>query len=327
MNEMVPKLFNNHKIKYSILDRKVLYDRTKQRTVYFVIDLEYILTKYLYMIGYMDIKDMKISEDEQNQFIAEFLNLIAHYKNYFFKYMDSLSFFYIAINNKRYKNDKQISYMIKKLISIIILIPRINVYYYEKGEQNFYLKYNLIRTILITRKSSETEQLFFNIGKCNMCELFYRLTKNFYTFNFDSEEKIYGFHDFWVEHLNDIEPIYLSPIISLLSVYEVLDDLKISKQVRIDDVILKYVKNHMEEDFNAIETKLLVLQLFTNMKKIQNKLTKLENNLSSIVYTTMMQTTMENWKRCVKDKAIYKVNEMLKIPHDKRINIETLMRS
>lgn len=326
-NISVSKLFNAHKVKYEILNNSIDYDKSKKRTVYFIIDLEYILTKYLYNIGYIDTKDMKISEKEQNKFITEILNLICHYKNYFFKYMDALSFFYIAINNKRYKNDKQISDMIKYIISIVTMIPRINVYYYEKGEQNFYLKFNLVRTILITRKSSTSEQLFFNLGRCDMCELFYRLTKNFYIFNFeaDSNNKLYGFNSFYSEHLYDVEPIYLNAVISLLSVYEVLDDLQISKQVRIDDVILKYIKSHVNEDFNAIETKILVLKLFTNMKRVQNKLVKLESNLNSPIYQTMIQTIMANWKHVIKDRSVYQINEMLKVPHEKRINIELLM--
>ena len=164
-NNVIERLFNSHKIRYALLDKYIEYDKEKQRMAYMVIDLEYLLSKFLYNIGYMDIKDLKITEEDQNMFIAGLLNVISHYKNYFFKYMDALSFFYISINNKKYKRDKQISNMIKRLISIVLLIPRVNIYYYENGEQNYFLKYNLIRTILITRKTNETEQLFFNIGK------------------------------------------------------------------------------------------------------------------------------------------------------------------
>lgn len=328
-NNVIERLFNSHKIRYALLDKYIEYDKEKQRMAYMVIDLEYLLSKFLYNIGYMDIKDLKITEEDQNMFIAGLLNVISHYKNYFFKYMDALSFFYISINNKKYKRDKQISNMIKRLISIVLLIPRVNIYYYENGEQNYFLKYNLIRTILITRKTNETEQLFFNIGKPYMSELFYRLTQKYYTFNFeaDDNEKIYSFKNFRDDYLHDIDPVYIGPIISLLSVYTVLEEIRITRKVRIDDVILKFIKTHMDDDFNSLTTKLLVLKLFTNMKRLEKKLINLENNLNSHVYQTMIQTIMENWRRVVKDRSVYNINEMLKIPHTRRINIEILMNS
>ena len=39
-----------------------------------------------------------------------------------------------------------------------------------------------------------------------------------------------------------------------------------------------------------------------------------------------MNIIMKNWKNVIKDKNIYKINELLVLPKHKRINIETLMR-
>ena len=48
------------------------------------------------------------------------------------------------------------------------------------------------------------------------------------------------------------------------------------------------------------------------MKKIENKLKKLEGDLNSIIYKNMIEVTMRNWRHVIKDNSIYKVNEILK---------------
>ena len=39
----------------------------------------------------------------------------------------------------------------------------------------------------------------------------------------------------------------------------------------------------------------------------------------------MIEVTMRNWSHIIKDNSIYKVNEILNLPKNKRINIELLM--
>ena len=67
------------------------------------------------------------------------------------------------------------------------------------------------------------------------------------------------------------------------------------------------------------------IKKFTKMKKIENRLKKLEGDLNSIIYKNMIEVTMRNWKHVIKDNSIYKVNEILNVPKNKRINIELLM--
>ena len=128
------------------------------------------------------------------------------------------------------------------------------------------------------------------------------------------------------EYLSNIEDIYINSIISLLPVYEILNYIKINKQVRIDDVILKFIKKYPDENFNTIETQLLVLKLFTSSKKLESKLIKLNSNMNSYVFSNMAKIVMENWKHVIKDNSIYNINETLNLPYNKRINIETLMK-
>ena len=93
------------------------------------------------------------------------------------------------------------------------------------------------------------------------------------------------------------------------------------------DIILKFIKTHINEDFNNPETHLLVLKLFTSMKKVENRLKRLESNLNSPKYNTMIEIIMNNWKHVIKDKNILNINEIFKIPSDKRISIEILVNN
>lgn len=321
-NELVGIMFNSQKIKYSELD--LYFQRTNvEKIIYYCIDFDYIMSKYLYAIDYD--KDIKFTEEDINDFITEFLNLISHYKRYFYNKLDAISFFYVGINVNHYKDDPNISNLIKKLTTLITMIPRIYIYYYDNFRQGFFMKYNLIRTICISRQGQNKDILFFDLCKFNMNELIYKLTKNYYFFVNNDGIHLYGFNNFKEENLNDVEPLYMNNVISLLTIYETLNELQLNNKFKIDDIIMKFIKEHRTEDFNDIRTKLLVIKKFTKMKKIENRLKQLEGDLSSPIYKNMIEVTMRNWRNVIKDNSIYKVNEILKVPKNKRINIELLM--
>ena len=325
--ENIGMLFNSHKMKYVYLDEWFSNTDKKEKIFYLFIDFEYILSKYLHTIGYHDVKDMEITDEAVNEFIMELLNLIAHYKKYFYNHMDAMSFCYIGVNNKRHNKDNTLNDMISRIVKIITLIPRIYVYYYDNNEYNFFLKYNLIRTIIVSKQNTGKVPYFVDLGRHNMNELYYKLTKNYYLFRYDQYKiYLYGFEDFRNEFLYNIEEIYINSIISLLPVYEILNEIKINKKVRIDDILLKFIKNHMNEDFNKIEIQLLALKMFTKMHKLESKLIKLNNDLNNMVYSSIMKVVMQNWKYTVKDNSIFNINEILHMPKEKRINIETLMK-
>ena len=206
------------------------------------------------------------------------------------------------------------------------MIPRLYICYYENDDQGFFLKYNLIRTILITKGNKE-KNIFLEMGKGDKSELVYKLTKNYNIFKFD-EYKIYlyGFENFKADYMPDIEFMYINDILNLMSVYIILDEIKINKKVRLNDIILKYIKENKDKDFNSISTKLLILKMFSRLKSLEKKLKSLEYNLNSPLYSQMIQIIMENWKHIIKDNSIYNINEILHIPIEKRINIETLMK-
>ena len=63
------------------------------------------------------------------------------------------------------------------------------------------------------------------------------------------------------------------------------------------------------------------------MKKVENRLKRLESNLNSPKYNTMIEIIMNNWKHVIKDKNILNINEIFKIPSDKRISIEILVNN
>ena len=211
-NELISIMFNSQKIKYSELD--LYFKRTNiEKTVYFCLDFDYIMGKYLYAIDYD--KDIRFTEQNINEFITEFLNLIAHYKRYFYNNLDAMSFFYIGINVNKYKSDENITTLIKKLIPLITMIPRIYIYYYDNFNQGFFMKYNLIRTICVSRSDSNKEILFFDLCKFNMNELIYKLTKNYYFFINNDGIHLYGFQNFKEENLSDVEPLYMNTVINL----------------------------------------------------------------------------------------------------------------
>lgn len=326
MNGNVSMMFNIHKMKYVDMNEFFKFDIKEKKTIYFNIDLDYLMGKYLYTIDFYNTKDMKITEEMTKDFLTEFLNLIAHYKNYFYKYCDCVCFFYIFLNKKRYDKNKELDKMLKRITRLISMIPRLYICYYENEDQGFFLKYNLIRTILITKGNKE-KNIFLEIGKSDKNELIYKLTKNYNIFKFDDYKiYLYGFENFKEDYMPDIEFMYINDILNLMSVYIILDEIKINKKVRLNDIILKYIKENRDKDFNSISTKLLILKMFSRLKSLEKKLKTLEYNLNSPLYSQMIQIIMENWKHIIKDNSIYNINEILHIPVEKRINIETLMK-
>ena len=330
-NRNIEIMFNKHKIRYIKLNELMSFTENKQKYSYFFIDFDYFINQFLHIIDYYNTKDIEISEELTIQFLTGFLNLIAHYKNYFYNKCDCISFYYIFINNKRYKSNKQLNKMVEKINKILLMIPRIYTIYYENSKQKFFIKYNLMNKINKLRESKKEESKYFNIGKSDNFQLYFRINKNFYQFLNDDNYgmTLYGFNLFRNEHFDEINEIYYNPILALFPVYIVLEELKICHSVRINDVLLKFVKDHINYDFNDPKIHILALKMFTSMKRIENKLKNLENDLNSVKYNFIVEVIMKNWKHVVKDRGIMNINEMFKeyIPIDKRINIEILINN
>lgn len=321
-------VFNSHKIKYEYLNNIIDFNTNKKKNAYIFIDFDYLMKKFLYAIDYYNNKDMLLNESYTIQFMTGLLNVIAHYKNYFYNKHDTMSFYYIFINNKKYKNDKYLNKLVKSINKIVLLIPRIYTFYYEKDDQLFYLRYNLMNKINLVKQSKKEMCYYINLGYDEKTELMFRINKNFYQFGFENyKPKLYGFEQFKSEKLNDIDDIYINSILALMPVYIILDEIKISDKVKIDDVIMKYIKSHTNVNYNDPNIHLLILKMFTGMKKLENRLKKLEKNLNSIEYNTIIEIVMNNWKHVVKDRSILNINELYKIPADKRIMIETLINN
>ena len=318
-------MFNMNKIKYDILNMYFEENVKKTNIInYFFIDLDFILAKYMYA-SECSIEDF--NEEASDLFILEILNLISHYKRFFCEKINSNGFFYIGIPVKKYKKYKILNDMIVKLNKLLTVIPKIYVYYYEDDHYNYWLKYNLIKNICFYKQGSNITPIIFDLGKIYRSELFYILTKNYHIFRYEGNKPyLYSFNDFKKEYLSDIEDIYLNSIISLLPVYETLSFFNINKKVRIDDIMLKFIKKHPRENFNSSETQQLLLKTFSSSKKLEKKLNSILHNMNSYVYSNMSKTVMENWKHVIKDNSIYRINEALKIPDDKRVNIEILMK-
>lgn len=319
-------VFNGHKIKYIELDKTFNFEENKKKNTYVFIDLDYLLKKFLYSINYYENKDVDLDGETEIQFIVGLLNLIAHYKNYFYNKHDCLSFYYIFINNKKYKSNEKINNLVKFINKILLMVPRIYTIYYEKDDQAFYLKYNLMNKINLIKDKNDEQCFYINIGNDDKNELLYRINKNLYQLIFENyKPRLYTFDEFRKYKLDNVPDIFINSVLALLPVYVILDELKICNSVKIDDVIMKYIKTHMNENFNDPKVHLLVLKMFTSMRKLQNKLIKLEENLNSLKYNTIIEVIMNNWKHIIKDRNIIKINEMYKIPNNRRIMIETLV--
>lgn len=324
----ISTLFNTHKMKYDSMTQYFNFDPTSKKTIYFFINFDYIMKKYLYAIDYHSDKDFIITEEMANEFLIEFLNLISHYKSYFYNKCDCLSFFYIEINNKQYKPNKSLDQMVKRISKIITMIPRIYIIYHDKPEQMFFIKYNLIKKIKIAKTDTNEKLIFLDMGKNINTELYYQISKDYHIFRFEHYKIfLYGFLSFKEENLKGLEDIYINSVIALLDVYNILDRIKIPKKVRVNDVILKYIKSHLSEDFNRYETKMLVLKLFSGLKGLEQELKRIHQGLHNPLYGIMVETIMKNWKHTIRDNSILRINELLNIPNNKRINIETLINS
>ena len=318
--------FNKLKMKYDYMNEYFMFPIKEKKSFYFFIDFDYLLRIYMHSTEYEDFR--YIDDNFIDNFTVGLLNLISHYKNYFYKHCDAISYFYIGVDRKQYIKYQAIDNMMKKMCSIVSMIPRINFYYCESIEQKFYLKYNLIRIIKMI-KSDGTRCVFMDLCRPYMNELIYGLTKDYHIIQYHQKDPsdIYGFNNFRYDILKHVPDIYVNTVIKLLPVYEALEELEIHDQKRIDKVIMDFILKNKDNkvDYNQDETKELALKLFTSKRKAINKLRKITHNLSSPLYQTMMSTIIKSWKHNIKDNSIYKINEMLQIPDKCRINIELLM--
>jgi len=327
MTEMISGtiLFNRLKLKYAYMNEYFNFNLEEKRAFYFFIDFDYLLRIYMHATQYEDFR--LIDEEFIDNFTVGLLNFISHYKNYFYKYCDSMSYFYIGVDRKQYKDYPNMTKMFSRLVSTANMIPRINFYYCDSRKQKFYIKYNLIRTIKTLK--SDTNVIIMDIGKQYMNELIYYLTKKYYVIRFSNHESttLYSFDDFKSDCLNHVPDIYINKVIQLLPVYESLEALEIVNEKRIDKVIMDFIIKNKDNDINYNDnmTKELVLKLFTSKRKALNRLREINNNLSNPVYQTMITSIIKGWRNTIKDNSVYKINEMLNIPDKCRINIELLM--
>lgn len=319
-------LFNKLKIKYAYINDYFMFPIKEQKVFYFFIDFDYIIRIYMHSIQCDDFR--YIDENIIDNFLVGLLNLISHYKNYFYKHCDSLSYFYIGVDRKQYVKFESMKNLFNKLVSTANMIPRINFYYCESIEQKFYLKYNLIRMIK-TIKRNQVRTIFFDICKPFMNEMIYCLTKDYHMIIYHQKDptSIYGFNNFKEDFLNHVPEIYLNTVLKLMPVYEALDTLEIHGQKRIDKVIMDFIIKHKDKklDYNQPEIKEMALKMFTSKRRAINKLRKINKNLTSPVYLNMVKTVVNSWKNTIKDNSVYRINEMLNIPDNCRINIELLM--
>lgn len=318
--------FNKLKLKYSYINDYFQFPIKEEKTFYFFIDFDYIIRMFMHSIQCEDFR--YIDANIVDNFTVGLLNLISHYKNFFYKHCDSLSYFYIGVDRKQYAKFESMTEMFRRLVSTANMIPRINFYYCESVEQKFYLKYNLIRTIK-TIKGPNHRTVFIDICKPYMNELIYCLTKDYHLVQYHQKDPtgLYGFNNFKEDYLTHVPDIYMNTVLKLLPVYEALDTLEIHGQKRIDKVIMDFIIKNKDKhlDYNLEETKELALKLFTSKRRAINKLRKINRSLTSPVYQNMMTTIIKSWKNVIKDNSIYKINEMLNIPDNCRINIELLM--
>lgn len=327
MNNNIEILFNSHKIKYTKLSE---YDIFKQdgseKHAYFFIELSFLLDKFLYTIGYNETQE--ITDEHTNYFLIEFLNLISHYKNFLYNKCDILNFFYIMVDAEKYKNDNKINKLIDFITKIIITIPRINFIYYKDINEKIYLKYNLMYIIKKHNMSNNIKNIFIDMCKIKNNELYYKLSKEYYIFKKDKYETyLYSFNDFKNEHLGEIDDLYIDKVISLITLYETLEKMGINNSFIYNNLIIKYIEEHEDENYNDLRTKLYILKLITNSKKYEKDLIHREQMLTNKIYKEMIIIIMRNWKKNIHDKSILNINEMLNVPKNKRINIELLLNN
>ena len=63
MNGNVSMMFNIHKMKYVDMNEYFKFNNDEKKTIYFNIDLDYLMGKYLYTIDFYNTKDMEITEE------------------------------------------------------------------------------------------------------------------------------------------------------------------------------------------------------------------------------------------------------------------------
>ena len=320
--------FNKFKIKYTNLNEYFNFDIKENKAFYFFIDFDYLLKIFMYSL---DIEDYSYIDDSvTDNFTVGILNLISHYKNYFYKHCDAISYFYIGVDRKIYlrddKSDPNIERMIKRLASMINMIPRINFYYCESREQKFYFKYNLIK-IIKNINGIKTRSIFIDLCKPYLNELFYGVTKdyNLILFHHTSETAMYQYKNFKYEQMENVPDIYVNTVLKLIPVYEALISTDIHKQ--IDKIIMNFILKNKDKniDYNLPEIKEKILKQCTKSKTAMIALHKINFDLCNPIYLNMTKTFINQWKRIIRDNSIYKINEMLEVPDKYRINIELLM--
>lgn len=302
----VQQTFNSKKLKYSKLDD--FYNnkfKNEKTNINIFFNCDKMIEEYL------ECEDRDIGNGIKIQFLKEFLNLIAHYRTYFFKH-DILTRIYVSINNSN-----EITEFVTKIAS---MIPRIYILNYKKGEDLFFLKYNIIAKI----KSMNKNEWFLDIGNSKNNILNFRISTDYAIIDRDNNYNliIEGYDYFKKEILNNIDEIYIKPILSLWEIFVILEN--VIDNDKIINSLKKYVEENLWYDFNDVGIKLKALRFITRSKKLAKKVVELNDNLNSIYYNKLSDIIIENWRHNVSDKNILRINEILGI-RSNRIAIENLI--
>jgi hypothetical protein len=349
----VDMLTNMFKIKYEAMDNAFSSYVGHGNRFLLVINIGKILDT-LYTI--INKKQLIITNKDRTKILVGLLNIIAHYRHYYFSIRKSSNFILLYCEYQRqYEEYEEILKELKVLLDFIpsiILIPKTNFpkeINEKKINNTFYYIHTIAYIIEFTKKKVEAlgKKLIVNIFGNNPIEYQYlTISDPIYYLNPFSDNQILNYMNLWEEYIGNDEriksPIYQMELKYLLLPYALLHNKMANnfpEKYKMECVKPKSVKTRANLLFSYIEiSKGVPLHEFLNGyinfsygENDQKYIEQFKKRYSMFYYNTVnlikpfLQELIKSWGKKLKDNGIYNLKELVSSYDENNLNIGWLL--
>jgi hypothetical protein len=345
-------LSNMFKIKYNILDEKMTGSCGQKNKVLLTINIGKILDTIYNIINK---KSVIITDKMKVKILVNLLNIIAHYRHYYFSQLKCSNTILIYCDSQRQYNEyNHILHDLKLIIDFIpsvILIPKID--FPKQTSDNlsinpyFYYIHFVAYIIEITKKRTELNgrELIVNILANTPLEYqFLSICSRTYYLDPYNDIKIKDYIDLWTQILgkedrisdktNSLELKYL--LLPYMMCYKRMHTgypekynmnmAKIMNYKHRADIIFDTIDKSRGQSVNDL-LKRFILNIYGDPKEVTSFLKKdfvfFFNTFPHI--KPLLKELMQAWGKKLKDSKIHNINEFIKGFDENNLNINWLM--
>lgn len=292
---MTSDLYTNIlKVKYSELDSKI---ETKEdgvpRETFMFINLNYLFDR---LEKFFEIKKDDSSLLDTDMAVYNILNLIAHYRYYFFKYLHSNNNMIVFVNEKEFKQKE----CLKLLKTMCSFFPKIRI---VTTNNIAFTKYHCIKEIVYVFRNKQRDFFWFDLDKNNI--LLTRLTdRNYYRI------RTIGMQSFIHKELEAYELLGLDESYYYDCKYYLPFIYVTNPGKRLKEKISSFVVENNLSGKSDRENNLLLNSLYGKPEYVPI-INEIFDVMESVEMRGIIRNIFKTWGHHIYDKKIMNFNEMI----------------